>query len=71
MSGAVKALQEKWGQEKTHLFEKWDMKDCGAYLQYKKQEKDSAMPKDQLGRRKEEVHQMDWLSLLTFFLISE
>ncbi len=44
-------LWEKYGQERTHLFEQWDKNECGAYLQYKKQKKDQALPNDLAARR--------------------
>jgi hypothetical protein len=46
---AVTALRAKWGHEKTHFFQQCNKNECGAYLQYKKQPKDKAMPKDLLG----------------------
>jgi hypothetical protein len=48
---AVMSLRTKWGHEMTHKFEQCDKNECGAYLQYKKQPKDKAMPKDLIGRR--------------------
>ena len=48
---AVTALRAKWGHEKTHFFQQCDKNKCGAYLQYKKQPKDKAMPKDLLGQK--------------------
>ncbi len=48
---AVKVLRTKLGHENTHKFEQCDKNECGAYLQYKKQPKDKAMPKDLIGRR--------------------
>ena len=48
---AVKALRAKWGHENTHYFQQCNKNECGAYLQYKKQPKDKAMPKDLPGRR--------------------
>ncbi|KAL3804780.1 hypothetical protein ACHAW5_001887 [Stephanodiscus triporus] len=51
LARAVQALREKWGHEKTHCFEQCDKNECGAYLQYKKQQKDKAMPKDLIARR--------------------
>jgi hypothetical protein len=48
---AVKELRAKWGHETTHFFQQCDKNECGAYLQYKKQPKDKAMPKDLPGRR--------------------
>jgi hypothetical protein len=48
---AVKELRAKWGHETTHSFQQCDKNECRAYLQYKKQPKDKAMPKDLLGRR--------------------
>ncbi len=46
---AVTALRVKWGHKKTHFFQQCDKNKCGAYLQYKKQQKDKAMPKDLPG----------------------
>ncbi len=46
---AVTVLRVKWGHEKTHFFQQWDKNECRAYLQYKKQQKDKAMPKDLPG----------------------
>jgi hypothetical protein len=48
---AVTVLRAKWGHEKTHFFQQCDKNKCGAYLQYKKQQKDKAIPKDLPGRR--------------------
>lgn len=48
---SVMKLREKYGHERTHLFEQCDKNECGAYLQYKKQKKDQAMPKDLAARR--------------------
>ncbi len=48
---AVKVLRTKLGHEIIHKFEQCDKNKCGAYLQYKKQPKDKAMPKDLIGRR--------------------
>ena len=48
---AVTLLRAKWGHEKTHFFQQCDKNKCGAYLQYKKQPKDKAMPKDLLGQK--------------------
>jgi hypothetical protein len=48
---AVKELREKWGHEMTHYFQQCDKNKRGAYLQYKKQPKNNAMPKDLIGRR--------------------
>jgi hypothetical protein len=48
---AVKVLRAKWGHEKIPLFQQCNKIKCGAYLQYKKQQKDMAMPKDLHGRR--------------------
>ena len=44
-------LRKKYGHERTHLFEQCDKNECGAYLQYKKQKKDQATPKDLAARR--------------------
>jgi hypothetical protein len=48
---AVTELRAKWGHEKTHFFQQCDKNECRAYLQYKKQQKDKAMPKDLPGQR--------------------
>ncbi len=56
---AVKVLRTKWGHENTHKFEQCDKNECGAYLQYKKQPKDKAMPKDLVGRRE---HCVEWIT---------
>jgi hypothetical protein len=46
------ALRKKYGHEKTHQFQTCDPKECGLYLQYKKQgKKDPVMPKDLAMRR--------------------
>jgi hypothetical protein len=55
---AVKEFREKWGHEKTHYFQQCDKNKCGAYLQYKKQPKDKAMPKDLPGQRQ---HCIEWI----------
>jgi hypothetical protein len=46
---AVMALRARWGHEKTHFFQQCNKNKCGAYLQYKKPQKDKAMPKDLPG----------------------
>jgi len=46
---AVKELRAKWGHERTHSFQQCDKNKCRAYLQYKKQPQDKAMPKDLQG----------------------
>jgi hypothetical protein len=52
LASAVIALRKKYGHEKTHQFQTCDLKECGLYLQYKKQgKKDPAMPKDLATRR--------------------
>ncbi len=56
---AVCKLRKKYGHEQTHFFEKCDKLECGAYLQYKKQKKDHAMPKDLAARRERCV---EWMS---------
>ena len=33
------ALRKKYGHEKTHQLQTFDLKECGLYLQYKKQGK--------------------------------
>ena len=55
---AVKKLREKYGHEKTHMFQPCDKNECGAYLQYKKQSTDQAMPKDLATRRQRCVEWM-------------
>ncbi len=55
---AVKKLQEKYGHEKTHMFQPCDKNECGAYLQYKKQRTDQAMLKDLAMRRERCVERM-------------
>jgi hypothetical protein len=55
---AVKELRAKWGHETTHFFQLCNKNKCGAYLQYKKQPKDKAMPKDLLGQRQ---HCVEWI----------
>jgi hypothetical protein len=55
----VQALRVKRGHENTHKFEQCDKNECGAYLQYKKQPKDKAMPKDLVGRRERCV---EWIT---------
>ncbi len=47
----VNALRGKWGHESTHKFADCDLKECGAYLQYKKRKNDPAMPKGLAERR--------------------
>jgi hypothetical protein len=59
---AVTALRAKWGHEKTHFFQQCDKNECGAYLQYKKQPKDKAMPKDLLGQKQRCVEWIGWPS---------
>jgi hypothetical protein len=56
---AVKALRVKWGHEKTHFFQQRYKNKCGAYLQYKKQKKDKAMPKDLQEQRQRCV---EWIT---------
>ena len=56
---AVKVLRTKLGHEIIHKFEQCDKNECGAYLQYKKQPKDKAMPKDLIGRRERCV---EWIT---------
>jgi hypothetical protein len=57
---AVKVLRTKLGHEIIHKFEQCDDKnECGAYLQYNKQPKDKAMPKDLIGRRERCV---EWIT---------
>jgi hypothetical protein len=56
------ALRAKWGHEKTHFFQQCDKSECGAYLQYKKQPKDKAMPKDLLGWKQRCVEWIGWPS---------
>ena len=52
LASAMIALRTKYGHEKTHQFQACDLKECGLYLQYKKQgKKDPAMPKDLATRR--------------------
>ena len=42
----VQRLQEKYGQESTHLFVRFSKDECSTYLQYKKQSnKDPGMPR--------------------------
>ena len=52
----VHKMRSRWGHENTHLFEKCDKEECGAYLQYKKnqgkgEKADGAMPKELQDRR--------------------
>ena len=52
----VREMREKWGHESLHRFEPCNLKECGAYLQYKKDQgkgntKDGAMPKGVEERR--------------------
>jgi len=56
---AVKVLRTKLGHEIIHKFEQCDKNECGAYLEYKKQPKDKAMPKDLIGRRERCV---EWIT---------
>ncbi len=63
---AVTALRAKWGNEKTHFFQQCDKNKCGAYLHYKKQPKDKAMPKDLLGRKQHCVKWIGWPSPTSF-----
>ena len=44
-------LRAKWGHEKIHFFHQCDEIECGAYLQYKKTQKDKAAPKDLPGQQ--------------------
>jgi hypothetical protein len=56
---AIKAIQDKWGDEKTHFFQESDRKECDAYLQYKKKDKGyPAMPKDLPARKQ---HCIEWM----------
>ena len=59
MASAVQALRAKWGHENTHKFEQYHKNKCGAYLQYKKQPKDKAIPKDLIGQRERSV---EWIT---------
>ena len=52
----VRAMRTRRGHERTHLFAKCTSQECGAYLQYKKNQgkggkPDGAMPKDLADRR--------------------
>jgi len=52
----VHKMRSRWGHENTHLFEKCTKEECGAYLQYKKNQgkgerADGAMPKELPDRR--------------------
>ena len=52
----VQAMRKKYGPESLHHFEQCNLKECGAYLQYKKDQgkaktKDGAMPKGLEERR--------------------
>jgi hypothetical protein len=51
-------MRDKWGHENTHKFVECDLKECGAYLQYKKRKNDPAMPKGLAERRQRCV---DWM----------
>ncbi len=48
----VKATQERHGHKSVHKFEPFTFKECGVYLQYKRQDKDPAIAKNVTGRRK-------------------
>ena len=53
-------MRKKFGHETTHQFAKCNKQECGLYLQYKKQSnKDPAMPKELLERRRRCV---EWIS---------
>ncbi len=62
---AVKTLRKKYGHEKTHMFQPCDKNECGAYLQYKTQRTDQAMPKDLATRRQRCVEWMSRPSLMS------
>ena len=47
----VKAIRNKYGMDKTHLFATCNAKECAVYLQYKKLKTDGAMPKGLEERR--------------------
>jgi len=57
--GGVTAMREKHGHERTHHFLQCTLEECGAYLQYKKQDKDPGMPKSLVDRR---LHCREWMS---------
>ena len=59
MIASLQSLRAKLGHEIIHKFEQCDKNECGAYLQYKKQPKDKAMPKDLIGRRERCV---EWIT---------
>ena len=61
---AVKKFQEKYGHEKTHMFQPCDKNECGSYLQYKKQRTDQAMPKDLATQRQRCMESMSRSSLI-------
>jgi hypothetical protein len=42
----VKALHAKYGDEKSHLFQNWNLAECSSFLQYKKQKGDPGMPRE-------------------------
>ena len=47
----VRAIREKYGMDKTHLFATCNAKECSFYLQYKKLKTDGAMPKGLTEKR--------------------
>ena len=47
----VRAIRNKYGMDKTHLFATCNAKECAVYLQYKKLKTDGAMPKGLTERR--------------------
>ena len=53
---AVFAMREKYGHESTHRFAKYNLQECDAYLQYKKnqgkgEKANGAMPKELVDRQ--------------------
>ena len=58
-SSGVTSMRKKYGHECTHRFFQCSANKCGAYLQYKKQGKDSGMPKALDERR---LRCREWMS---------
>ncbi len=47
----VQSAKEKKGHKNKHQFSKFNVKECGAYLQYKCHKDDDSMPKNVVERR--------------------
>ena len=59
----LKSACNKYGHESVHMFEKFNVAKCAAYLQYKRHECDVPMPKSVGEKRKCCMELMQWESL--------